>query len=238
MMFLDKQNRALYQSWLDSALTEGSVALIDKAADWTSFDVVAKLRSLTKIKKVGHAGTLDPFATGLLIVCFGKATKTIEDYQNLPKEYKAVMKLGATTKTDDFTAEEENIKGTDLLVIDSIQNLTKEFTGTITQTPPQYSAKKISGRRAYELARKNKEFKIEPVEVNIFKFEILNINLPYIEFIVACSKGTYIRAIARDFGEKLGCGGYLTELRRTSIGDYKAENALNINEMIEISQVQ
>lgn len=232
MNLLSKQNLEKITEWRDIAAEIGGVILIDKEKDWTSFDVVAKLRNLFKIKKVGHAGTLDPLATGLLILCCGKATKTIESYQNLEKIYTGKIKFGATTKTDDSEAEEENLKDTSSLTIENIQSKVQELVGEIDQIPPKFSAKKIKGKKLYELARKNIEIEIKPSKVSVYEFNVINFVNSYSEFLVRCSKGTYIRSLARDLGQKLGSGAYLSELRRNAIGNYKVENALIIDEII------
>ncbi len=232
-MILTRENKNDISEWYRTALAEGASALIDKDSDWTSFDVVAKLRNLTKIKKVGHAGTLDPLATGLLILCFGKATKTISGYQDLEKEYHAVIKLGAVTKTDDSEGEEENILPTDNITDTEIVEAINSFKGEIMQVPPIYSAKKVKGKRLYKLARKGIETEIEPVKVTIYGISDIDIRMPYAEFTVRCSKGTYIRSLARDIGTSLGCGAYLHGLRRTAIGAYNVKNALKIQEFVE-----
>lgn len=232
---LSKTNQIEFDRWREIAVDEGASAMIDKPLGWTSFDVVAKLRNLLQIKKVGHAGTLDPLADGLLILCFGKATKTIESYQNLKKKYSATVKLGATTKTFDSEAGEENIKSLDNIDNQSILETLDSFVGTIMQVPPIFSAKKIGGKRLYKLARQEKTIEIKPVEIQIYKIDEIEINLPFVRFNVECSKGSYIRSLANDFGAKLGCGGYLSALRRIAIGEYEVENAITINEFIEHS---
>jgi tRNA pseudouridine55 synthase len=233
-MFLTRNNQNDYLEWLENANINGSFALIDKDKDWTSFDVVAKLRSTTKIKKVGHTGTLDPLATGLLIICFGKATKKSNDYLGLPKKYRANVKLGATTKTDDSEADEENIKQIDDLSEELVRDTISSFIGKIMQRPPMYSAKKVKGQRLYKLARKNEEIEIQEVEVEIYSIDNTSIDLPFVQFDVKCSKGTYIRSLARDIGEKLGKGGYLYDLRRTDIGDYNISDSLSVNEFVDL----
>jgi len=233
-MFLTRNNQNVYTKWLENATVNGSFALIDKDKDWTSFDVVAKLRSTTRIKKVGHTGTLDPLATGLLIICFGKATKQSNDFLGLPKRYTANIKIGATTKTDDSEAEEENITDIGDLSQEAIMNAINSFLGKIMQRPPIYSAKKVKGQRLYQLARKNEEIEIQEVEVEIYSIDNIRINLPFVQLDVKCSKGTYIRSLARDIGEKLGKGGYLYDLRRTDIGDYNISDSLSVNEFVDL----
>lgn len=213
----------------------GEVILVDKPLHWTSFDVVAKLRNLCKIKKIGHAGTLDPLATGLLIVCTGKKTKTIQEYQNLNKTYQASICLGATTRTYDAEGEPENIQPYDHVTEEQVKSIIeKHFTGDILQTPPAYSAVKIQGKTAYQLARKGKEIQIEPRTVHIYRFDILKFELPYIDVEIECSKGTYIRSIAHDIGQILGTGAYLSALRRTKIGNIEVNQAKTMTEWIEI----
>ncbi len=211
----------------------GKVLLIDKPLEWTSFDAVRKIRNAIKIKKVGHAGTLDPLATGLLIVCTGKFTKKINEYMGQPKEYTGTITIGATTPTYDLESEPQNFKSYNHITSDSILAATKPFTGDILQYPPQHSAIKKDGKRLYESARKGIEVKVDPRPVSIFNFEITSINLPQIHFKVNCSTGTYIRSLANDFGNQLGVGAYLSSLRRTKIGDFKVEDAMSINEFLE-----
>jgi tRNA pseudouridine55 synthase len=171
---------------------EGQVLLIDKPIEWTSFDVVRKIRNLIRIKKVGHAGTLDPLATGLLIVCTGKFTKRINEYMAQEKEYTGSFTLGATTPTYDLESEPVNIKDFSLITKEEIVNATKQFTGEIMQVPPAHSAIKIDGKRVYELARQGKEVKIEPRKIVIKEFEITKIEMPVVFFRVVCTTGTYI----------------------------------------------
>lgn len=212
---------------------EGQVLLINKPLEWTSFDAVSKIRNLIRIKKVGHAGTLDPLATGLLIICTGKFTKKINEYMAREKEYTGSITLGATTPTYDLESEPENFRSIDSLTEELIRNNTEKFTGEILQTPPAHSAIKIKGKRVYELARAGKEVKLEPRKVTIKEFEITSIDLPVVRFRVVCSTGTYIRSLANDFGESLGCGGYLSELCRTRIGEFTLEKAMSIEEFAE-----
>lgn len=212
-------------------LNTGSVILVDKPLRWTSFDVINKLRRPLKAK-LGHAGTLDPLATGLLIVCTGSYTKRITEYQQLPKEYTGIICLGASTPTYDLESEPEHFKPLDGLTEEILQKATKAFTGDILQTPPIHSAVQKDGKRAYELARAGKEIKLEPRPVTIMAFELTKIDLPDIHFRVTCSTGTYIRSLAHNYGEALGCGGYLKALRRTKIGDYSAEQALSVDEWL------
>ena len=209
---------------------QGQLILIDKPFEWTSFDVIRKIRYLTKTKKVGHAGTLDPLATGLLIICTGKFTKKINEYMAQEKEYTGSITLGATTPTYDLESEPENFKPIEGITEEQISEATKFFTGNIFQTPPIHSAIKKEGQRAYELARRGIDIKLEPRALTISQFEITKIDLPKVYFKVACSTGTYIRSLANDFGEKLGCGGYLSSLCRTRIGEFLLADALSIEE--------
>lgn len=204
---------------------EGRVLLINKPFEWTSFDVVRKIRNLIKIKKVGHAGTLDPLATGLLIICTGKFTKKINEYMSQEKEYIGTFTLGATTPTYDLESIPENEKSISHLTEDEIKNATNLFIGEISQVPPIHSAIKIGGVRVYKLAREGKEVKMEPRTVTISEFEITRIELPKVFFRVVCTTGTYIRSLAFDFGNKIGCGAYLSSLCRTRIGEFKLEDA-------------
>jgi tRNA pseudouridine55 synthase len=213
-------------------LKEGAVILIDKPLRWTSFDALNKLRWLVKMKKIGHAGTLDPLATGLLICCTGKMTKKITEYQRQEKEYTGIIHLGAVTPTYDLESEPEQFKPFEQLTEDQIKEATAPFTGDILQIPPAHSAIKQDGKRVYELAREGKEVKLDPRPVSIRIFEITKISLPEVHFRVVCSTGTYIRSLANDFGAALGCGGYLQELRRTKIGDYDVQNALTVEQWV------
>ncbi len=211
----------------------GEVILIDKYSGWTSFDVVNKIRKITHTKKVGHAGTLDPAATGLLIVCTGKKTKEIYKYQQAEKVYSGVIRLGEVTDT--FDAEGKILETREVVNLSEKEILTARnaFLGETEQIPPMYSAKKHKGKALYKYARKGVEVEREPHSVRIFSFDILNISLPDISFRIKCSKGTYIRVIAYDFGEKLGVGAHLKELRREKIGEYSVEDALTIDEFTQ-----
>jgi tRNA pseudouridine55 synthase len=214
-------------------LLEGQVLLVDKPLEWTSFQVIGKLRWIFKIKKIGHAGTLDPLATGLLIVCTGKFTKKINEYMGMEKEYTGTITLGASTPTYDLESEPENFKPFEHLTEGEINAATIPFTGPILQIPPAHSAIKINGQRVYELARQGKEVKLEPRPVTIHSFEITGVELPKVHFKVVCSTGTYIRSLANDFGSALGCGGYLSALCRTRIGEFLLENAQTPTEVEE-----
>ena len=207
--------------------------LVNKPIEWTSFDAVRKIRNLVRIKKVGHAGTLDPLATGLLIICTGKFTKKINEYMAQEKEYTGTFTLGATTPTYDLESEPGNFKDINSITQDDIFNATKQFIGEIMQIPPAHSAIKIDGKRVYELARQGKEVKIDPRKITIKEFEITKIEMPVVSFKVVCTTGTYIRSLAHDFGATLGCGAYLSSLCRTRIGEYKLEDAKTMREWEE-----
>lgn len=211
----------------------GQVLLINKPLEWTSFDMVQKLRNIIRIKKIGHAGTLDPLATGLLIICTGKFTKRINEFMAQEKEYTGTFTLGATTPTYDLESEPENLKPFDHLTEEEIRNATVKFTGEILQVPPAHSAIKVGGKRVYELARQGKEVKLEPRKVTIKEFEITKTELPVVYFRVVCSTGTYIRSLANDFGEALGCGAYMSSLCRTRIGEFLVKNAQTIEDIQE-----
>jgi len=216
----------------------GEMLLVDKPYDWTSFDVVNKLKSLVKhhlgFKKVkmGHAGTLDPLATGLLIVCTGSFTKKIDEYQDQEKEYTGTMILGATTPSFDMETVVDKTFDISGISEEDIHAAAKTFIGNMQQIPPVYSAKKIDGERAYEFARKGIEVTMKARDVVISEFEITKINLPEINFRVVCSKGTYIRSLVKDFGDKLQNGAYLSGLRRTRIGKLLVDEALSIEKII------
>jgi len=216
-----------------NTFAEGRVLLINKPLRWTSFDAVRKIRNLIRIKKVGHAGTLDPLATGLLIVCTGRFTKKINEYMAKEKEYTGSFTLGSTTPTYDLESEPGNFKSLDGIDEEAIKAATAAFTGEIMQVPPAHSAIKIDGKRVYELARKGVEVKIDPRKVTIYEFEITSVELPVVQFRVVCSTGTYIRSLANDFGAALGCGGYMSSLCRTRIGEFRLENAITPAELEE-----
>jgi tRNA pseudouridine55 synthase len=214
---------------------KGERLLIDKSLDWTSFDAVNKIRRIIEKRigaklKVGHAGTLDPKATGLLLICTGAMTKQIIHLTGLDKEYTGTFFIGATTPCYDTEKEIDRTFPTDHITGEMILSAAKKFTGTIRQVPPTFSAKLIDGKRAYLSARKNKEIKMEPVTITISEFEITKIALPEVSFRVVCSKGTYIRALARDLGEALDAGAYLASLRRTRVGQYSVDDSLNIDQ--------
>lgn len=218
---------------IKNTFEEGRVILIDKPLDWTSFDVVRKIRNTIKIKKVGHAGTLDPLATGLLIVCTGKFTKKINEYMSQEKEYTGTIHLGANTPTYDLESEPMNFKPIDGITDEVIRAMTSQFTGEILQVPPSHSAIKQQGKPVYLLARKGENVVLEPRKITIKSFEITNINLPEVEFKVVCTTGTYIRSLAHDFGAALGCGGYLSSLRRTRIGNFCVEEGKTVEDWVK-----
>jgi len=210
---------------------EGKVILINKPLHWTSFDAVRKIRNLIRIKKVGHAGTLDPLATGLLIICTGKFTKKINEYQAQEKEYTGSFTLGATTPTFDLESEPEDFKNFDFVTKELLEETTKKFFGEIDQVPPIHSAIKQQGKPVYLAARKGHDVKLEPRKVTIKEFEISKTELPVVFFKVVCTTGTYIRSLANDFGEALGCGAYLSKLCRTRIGEFNVEDAMTIESL-------
>jgi len=209
-------------------LEEGVVLLLDKPLTWTSFDVVRKVKNTLRVKKIGHAGTLDPLATGLLILCTGKKTKQIEQIQAQEKEYTGTIRLGETTPSFDLETAVDQTRPYEHLTEEQIREATLQFVGRIEQTPPLFSAVKIDGKRAYELARQGQEAEIKSKTVEIKAFELTRIALPDIDFRVVCSKGTYIRSLARDLGKALGSGGHLTRLVRTRIGEYQLADAFSI----------
>jgi len=209
-----------------SEAPKGEIILIDKPYGWSSFQAVKKVKWLLKAKKVGHAGTLDPLATGLLILCTEKKTKEIESIQAQEKEYTGTITVGATTPSYDMETEPNQFFPFDHINSELIQTIVPQFLGDITQIPPLFSAIKVDGKRAYTLARKGSDHELKSRVVNIREFEITRIKLPEIDFRVSCSKGTYIRSLAFDFGKALGSGAYLSALRRTKIGQYSVENAV------------
>lgn len=224
---------------------DGEVLLIDKPIGWTSFDVVNTIRYAIKRKlnikkiKVGHAGTLDPLATGLLIICTGKFTKQIESFQGLDKVYVGSMFVGATTPSYDKETEVNHTFETEHISKDILTGTLPLFTGEIEQTPPAFSAVKIDGKRAFEYARKDNEVKIKSRLITIHQFDLLNFELPEIDFMVKCSKGTYIRSLVNDFGKAMESGAYMSSLRRTAIGEHSVSNAYTVEEIKEaiIAQV-
>lgn len=222
---------------------EGQLILIDKPLNWSSFQAVNAVKwairkrfQLKKIK-VGHAGTLDPLASGLLLICAGKFTKRIHEFQGMPKEYEGTITLGSSTPSYDLETEVDNVYPTDHITHELIHKTKALFLGKIAQKPPVFSALKKDGKRMYEYAREGKELEIKARFVEVLEFEILEINLPVLRFRIRCSKGTYIRSIAHDFGKALNSGSHLSSLRRTKIGDYNVNNAVapaNFKEMMNV----
>ncbi|MBN1985826.1 MAG: tRNA pseudouridine(55) synthase TruB [Prolixibacteraceae bacterium] len=218
---------------------EGEILLFDKELNWTSFDLVQKVRNALcreigiKKMKVGHAGTLDPLATGLMILCTGKATKKIEELQNGKKEYLATIKIGATTPSFDMETEEDKTFDYSQITKETITEALKKFEGETMQIPPVFSAVKVKGKRAFEYARNGEELKLQPKKIVIEMIEIESVELPFVKIRVVCSKGTYIRALARDIGEALNCGAYLTGLQRTKIGNYTIKDAVKVDFFLE-----
>ncbi len=230
---------------MDYNFYTGEVLLINKPYTWSSFQAVNKLKHAikthpslivdgVKVKpKIGHAGTLDPLATGLLIVCTGKRTKTINDLMGMEKEYTGTFLLGATTPCFDLEKEVDKIFPTEHITLEAIQQAAKDFTGIQQQVPPIFSAVMINGKRAYEMARAGEEVEMKSREIEIKEFEITNVSMPTVSFRIVCSKGTYIRSIARDFGLALSSGAHLTKLCRTRIGDFKLEDAVTPQEFAD-----
>jgi tRNA pseudouridine55 synthase len=212
---------------------DGQVLLINKPLEWTSFDVVRKIRNTIKIKKVGHAGTLDPLATGLLILCTGKFTKRINEYMAQEKEYTGTFTFGATTPTYDLESEPTDLKDYTTVTPEQLQAIAKQYTGDLLQVPPMHSAIKKDGVRVYELARKGQTIELEPRKIVIKAFEITKIELPVVHFRVVCSTGTYIRSLANDVGRAAGCGAYLSSLCRTRIGEFTLEQAMSMEQALE-----
>lgn len=219
---------------------EGEILYIDKPLHWSSFDAVKRVRGIMarrlKIKKmkVGHAGTLDPLATGVMIVCTGRATKRIDELQAHTKEYVATIALGATTPSFDLETEIDATYSTEHITREMVEDVLKKFTGRIEQVPPAFSACKIDGKRAYKMARKGKEVELKAKILVIDEIELLEYSQQSIVVRVVCSKGTYIRALARDIGQALNSGGHLTALRRTRVGDVKVEDCLTVDQAVEM----
>lgn len=219
---------------------EGEILYLDKPLHWSSFDAVKRVRGIMarrlKIKKmkVGHAGTLDPLATGVMIVCTGRATKRIDELQAHTKEYVATIALGATTPSFDLETEIDAIYPTEHITREIVENVLTKFTGRIEQVPPAFSACKIDGKRAYKMARKGKEVELKAKILVIDEIELLEYSQQSIVVRVVCSKGTYIRALARDIGQALNSGGHLTALRRTRVGDVRVEDCLTVDQAVEM----
>ena len=217
----------------------GEVLLFDKDLGWTSFDLVSRVRNTlckkTGIKKlkVGHAGTLDPLATGLMILCTGKATKQIESFQAGEKEYIATLKLGATTPSYDMETVEDKHNDFSFVTEEHFKAVLKKFEGETEQVPPVFSAVKVKGKRAFDYARNGEALKLQARKIVIKEIELLSFQLPTVTIRLVCSKGTYVRSLARDIGEELECGAYLTGLKRTRIGEFKVENAMTVDYFME-----
>lgn len=217
-------------------LKAGAVLLVDKPLRWTSFDALNKIRKQIHTK-IGHCGTLDPLATGLLICCTGKMTKQITSFQQQIKEYTGIFQLGATTPTYDLESEPENFHPYDTITEQQIKEVVAQnFIGEIEQIPPAHSAIKVDGKRVYELARAGKEVTLKPRQIRIQEFEITATELPEVQFRIVCSTGTYIRSIAHDFGQALGCGAYLKSLRRTKIGNFNVGESLSVQDWVNYLQ--
>ena len=215
----------------------GGVLLVDKPQGWTSFDVVKKVRGALRVRKVGHAGTLDPMATGLLVLCSSGMTKRIDAFQALGKVYDGRMRLGAVTPSYDAETEAQDERPLTGIDAERIREQAQAFTGVIEQLPPMSSAVKVDGRRLYKLARKGQEVERQPRTVTIERFDIDTVELPEVAFSVHCSKGTYVRSLAHDLGQRLGCGAYLTALRRSAIGSFSVEEAWTIDEIADAARV-
>lgn len=207
------------------------VILVNKPLHWTSFDVVRKVKHKLKIRKVGHAGTLDPLATGLLILCTGKMTKQIDEYQGQEKEYTGTFRIGQTTPSYDLETEPTEAVPVTHITSADMERAAASLTGAIDQVPPLHSAIKVEGQRAYQLARKGSEMELRSRQVTISTFDIVSVNLPDVSFRIVCTKGTYIRSVARDFGKQLGTGAYLSSLCRTRIGKFLLRDAKEIDEI-------
>lgn len=215
------------------SIQEGGFLLINKPQRWTSFDVVKKLRNISRIKKIGHAGTLDPLATGMLVVCYGKYTKKIEGIQSQQKAYTGTFVIGKTTPSFDLETEVDETYPTEHITPAFLEEKINLFRGDIKQVPPQHSAVKVNGKRAYQHARKGEIVELKIRDAHISKYEIDATNFPEISFEIHCSKGTYIRSLARDLGKALESGAYMSSLVRTRIGDYALENAVEMEDIKE-----
>lgn len=224
------KNSIVLLTRIDPAAT-GALLLVDKPSGWTSFDVVARLRTLLRIRKIGHCGTLDPMATGLLQICVGRATKLVDSFQTGVKEYVGTMRFGGTTPTDDAESDVAEEFPFDHLTRERLVVAATGFIGDIDQIPPMYSARKIAGTRLYAIARRGKTVERPPRPVRIDLFEIGKANLPEVDFRVVCSRGTYIRSLARDLGRAVGSGAYLTSLRRTRSGSFHVDDATTLEEI-------
>jgi tRNA pseudouridine55 synthase len=218
--------------------TGSGILAVYKPVGWTSFDVVRRVRGVLKIKKLGHAGTLDPFAEGLLLLCAGKETKSVPRLMELTKRYCGVMELGVVTDTYDITGQVKRTRAVENVTKEHILSATTQFCGEIEQMPPMYSAVKVRGKRLYTLARQNKEIERKPRKAVVHSFLIEKFESPLVTFTVTCSKGTYVRTLAHDVGSKLGCGAYLKMLTRTMVGDYSIENALHLSDLKRLTMTE
>lgn len=237
-IFLDNKTY-IPQHPLTQEFNEGKVLLINKPAGWTSFDVVGKIRNVSRAKKVGHAGTLDPLATGLLILCTGKFTKRIDELQAQEKEYTGTITLGATRPSYDMETEIDQTFPWEHITPAMVQAATQQFTGVIEQIPPSYSAIKVDGKRSYKAAREGKPLDLKSRQVEVTEFEITGIELPNVHFRVVCSKGTYIRTLAFDFGRALQSGAYLAALCRTRIGEFLLKDAVEVEYFVrEVKEIR
>ncbi|MEM6643240.1 MAG: tRNA pseudouridine(55) synthase TruB [Bacteroidota bacterium] len=218
---------------MENSFTEGRLLLIDKPIHWTSFDVVKKLKNVLKVKKIGHAGTLDPLATGLLLIGTGKFTKKLNELQNLEKGYAGQIEIGKTTPSYDMETDFDSESHWQHITEKDLERARERLSGRIQQIPPAHSAIKVNGERSYKKARANQAVKLEPREVTINDFKIDTSQMPEVNFEVSCTKGTYIRSLAHDFGKELGVGAYLKKLVRTSIGSYRLADAVTLEHFIE-----
>jgi tRNA pseudouridine55 synthase len=216
----------------------GEFLLVDKPKTWTSFDVVHKIRRSYRVRRVGHAGTLDPLATGLLIICTGKKTKQLQEFQGLEKEYEALMELGAQTPSYDAESEVSERRSLEGVTADRVRDVMAGFVGTQSQIPPLWSAVKVRGRRLYDYARRGEAVERLPRQITIASIVPTRVDLPLVGFTVVCSKGTYVRTLVHDIGERLGCGAYLRELRRTRIGTYHVRDARTVEELVRARRVE
>ena len=218
-------------------MEEGEMLLVRKPKGWTSFDVVNKIRCIFRVQKVGHAGTLDPMATGLLIVCTGRTTKEINQYVGLEKEYNVRMILGARTSSYDAETPVLTRRTTEDVTEETVRSVLQSFVGYQTQLPPMWSAVKVGGKRLYKYARKGEEVERRPREVFIRSIQPLTISIPEVSFSIVCGKGTYVRTLVDDVGKRLGCGAYLSELERVRLGEFRISDAVTIEDLLEYRQV-
>lgn len=226
MKFVNKKQSRVYNQI-------NGLLVVNKPTDWTSFDVVAKVRRLLNVKKVGHAGTLDPQATGVLVLCIGKATKMAQSLTGFDKEYEGEITFGATSTTDDSEGELTEVSEVAEVPLSTVEEALQSFTGTFEQMPPQFSAKKIKGKKAYELARAGKKAELKTAQVTVHHVELLDYKWPKLKIKLHCSKGFYVRSLARDLGEKLEVGGYLSGLKRTRVGHFTIEESITIEQVDE-----